>query len=61
MTVTFVTYLAAEGVAAGDLALLLTLGTLPWSLKFFWGPVIDFFQYRPMGRRRPGILLAQSG
>ena len=61
MTVTFVTYLAAEGVAAGDLALLLTLGTLPWSLKFFWGPVIDFFQYRPMGRRRPWILLAQSG
>ena len=61
MTVTFVTYLAAEGVAAGDLALLLTLGTLPWSLKFIWGPVIDAFQYRAMGRRRPWILLAQSG
>ena len=61
MTVTFVTYLAAEGVAAEDLALLLTLGTLPWSLKFLWGPVIDRYQYRPMGRRRPWILLAQSG
>ena len=61
MTVTFVTYLAAEGVAAKDLALLLTLGTLPWSLKFLWGPVIDRYQYRPMGRRRPWILLAQSG
>ena len=61
MTVTFVTYLAAEGVAAGDLALLLTLGTLPWSIKFIWGPVIDAFQYRSMGRRRPWILLAQSG
>ena len=61
ITVTFVTYLAAEGVAAKDLALLLTLGTLPWSLKFFWGPVIDRFQYRPMGRRRPWILIAQSG
>ena len=61
MTVTFVTFLAAEGVAAKDLALLLTLGTLPWSLKFLWGPVIDRYQYRPMGRRRPWILLAQSG
>ena len=34
---------------------------LPWSLKFGWGPVIDRFQYRPMGRRRPWILIAQSG
>ena len=61
ITVTFVTYLAAEGVAAKDLAFLLTLGTLPWSLKFLWGPVIDRFQYRPMGRRRPWILIAQTG
>ena len=61
MSVTFVTFLAAEGVAAKDLALLLTLGTLPWSVKFLWGPVIDRYQYRPMGRRRPWILLAQGG
>ena len=61
ITVTFVTYLAAEGFAAKYLALLLTLGTLPWSLKFLWGPIIDRYQYRPMGRRRPWILIAQSG
>ena len=61
MTVTFVTYLALEGVGAGKLALLLTLGTLPWSVKFLWGPVIDRFQYREMGRRRPWILAAQTG
>ena len=61
ITVTFVTYLAAEGFAAKDLAMLLTLGTLPWSVKFFWGPVIDRYQYRPMGRRRPWILIAQTG
>ena len=61
ITVTFVTYLAVEGVAAKDLAYLLTLGTLPWSLKFLWGPVIDRFQYREMGRRRPWILGAQMG
>ena len=61
ITVTFVTYLAVNGVAAAELAFLLTLGTLPWSLKFLWGPVIDRFQYRQMGRRRPWIIIAQIG
>lgn len=61
MTVTFVTFLAVKGVEAGELAFLLTLGTLPWSLKFLWGPIIDRFQYREMGRRRPWILIAQTG
>ena len=61
ITVTFVTFLAVEGVAAKELAFLLTLGTLPWSLKFLWGPVIDRYQYRKMGRRRPWILFAQTG
>ena len=61
ITVTFVTYLAVEGVAAKELALLLTLGTLPWSVKFLWGPVIDRYQFKGYGKRRPWILIAQSG
>ena len=61
MTVTFVTFLAAEGFSAKELAFLLTLGTLPWSLKFLWGPIIDRYQYRSMGKRKPWILIAQSG
>ena len=61
ITVTFVTFLAVEGVAAKELAFLLTLGTLPWSVKFLWGPVIDRVQYRQLGRRRPWILIAQAG
>ncbi len=61
ITVTFVTFLAARGVAAGELALLLTLGTLPWSVKFLWGPIIDRYQVAKYGRRRPWILLAQTG
>ena len=61
ITVTFVTYLAVEGVAAGQLAFLLTLGTLPWSVKFLWGPIIDRYQFPEMGKRRPWILIAQSG
>ncbi|MGB0151328.1 MAG: MFS transporter [Candidatus Poseidoniaceae archaeon] len=61
ITVTFVTFLAARGVGASELALLLTLGTLPWSVKFLWGPVIDRYQIPAYGRRRPWILLAQTG
>jgi PAT family beta-lactamase induction signal transducer AmpG len=59
--VTMVTFLAAEGADAGDLAYLLTLGTLPWSFKFLWGPIIDRFQVPALGRRRPWILIAQTG
>ena len=61
ITVTMVTFLAAEGADAGDLAFLLTLGTLPWSFKFLWGPIIDRFQIPELGRRRPWILFAQTG
>ena len=61
ITVTMVTFLAAEGADAGDLAYLLTLGTLPWSFKFLWGPIIDRFQLPELGRRRPWILIAQTG
>jgi PAT family beta-lactamase induction signal transducer AmpG len=61
ITVTFVTFLAARGVGAGELAGLLTLGTLPWSVKFLWGPIIDRYQMANYGRRRPWILLAQTG
>ena len=61
ITVTMVTFLAAEGADASDLAYLLTLGTLPWSFKFLWGPIIDRFQIPKLGRRRPWILIAQTG
>ncbi len=61
ITVTMVTFLAAEGADAGDLAFLLSLGTLPWSFKFLWGPIIDRFQIPELGRRRPWILFAQTG
>ena len=61
ITVTFVTFLAGEGISADNIATLLLLGTLPWTFKFLWGPVIDRFQYRPMGRRRPWILFAETG
>jgi len=61
ITITFVTFLAAKGVSAGMLAAILFWGTLPWTCKFLWGPVIDRYQIPKLGRRRPWILVAESG
>ena len=61
ITITFVTFLAAKGVSAGMLAAILFWGTLPWTCKFLWGPVIDRYQFPALGRRRPWILMAETG
>ena len=53
--------LAARGLDPGEIAQVTILATLPWSLKWIWGPLIDRFRLPIMGRRRPWILLAQSG
>ena len=60
----FVTYLLAPFMAGRNFSTdtvgkLTFCATLPWSIKFIWGPVIDRFTYRAMGRRRPWIIFAQ--
>jgi len=60
VTVTLKAYLTAKDLderAVGDI---LAMGTLPWAFKWVWGPIIDRFEFLPMGRRRPWILLAQT-
>lgn len=32
---------------------------LPWTIQFFWGPVIDRFQYSIMGARKQWLMLSQ--
>ena len=49
---------AAEGADAGDLAYLLTLGTLPWSFKFLWG---DHRSSKCPNSAKAWILIAQTG
>ena len=61
VTVTLAAYLAEEGLSVGDIGFLLAMGTLPWTFKWVWGPMIDRFGIPSMGRRRPWILLAQVG
>ena len=60
VTVALAAYLSREGLDAEAIGYLLALVTLPWSFKWVWGPMIDRFTIRSMGKRRPWILLAQS-
>jgi len=57
---TLLAYLNDRGLELRTIGDLSAAVMLPWTLKFLWGPVIDRFSLRAMGRRRPWILLAQS-
>ncbi len=35
--------------------------SFPWTLKLLTGPIMDRFSFLAMGRRRPWVLVAQSG
>ena len=62
VTVTFASWLAKpeQGITAEQLGPILAVATLPWSFKFLWGPLMDRFTIRSLGRRRPWIIFAQS-
>lgn len=52
-------WLAVEGYGAGDIAAVVSATSLPHSLKFLYGFVMDRYTFLPMGRRRAWILGAQ--
>lgn len=62
VTITFASWLAKpeQGITTGQLGPILAVATLPWSFKFLWGPLMDRFTIRRLGRRRPWIIFAQS-
>jgi PAT family beta-lactamase induction signal transducer AmpG len=53
------TWLTVNGVSAGQIATVVSLSTLPWSLKFVSGFLVDRYTFLPMGRRRIWIVGAQ--
>ena len=55
------TWLAAEGLSSAQVGTFLATVSLPWTLKLLAGPLMDRFAYLPMGRRRPWVLIAQTG
>jgi len=52
-------WMTANGADATDIAWVLGLTALPWSLKFINGFILDRYAFLPMGRRRGWILGAQ--
>jgi PAT family beta-lactamase induction signal transducer AmpG len=54
-------WLAVEGVSPAKIAVFLGIIMLPWAFKLLVGPLMDHFEYLPMGARRPWVIGAQSG
>ena len=54
-------WLASQGVSAADIGSYLAVIILPWVFKLLTGPLMDRFEFAPMGRRRPWVLAAQLG
>lgn len=52
-------WMAANGADELDIAYVLGLTTLPWTLKFLNGFIMDRYSFLSMGRRRPWIIGAQ--
>ncbi|MCD4831417.1 MAG: MFS transporter [Anaerohalosphaeraceae bacterium] len=67
MRITLIAYMtsmfASQGLGHEEIsaknASFIALCALPWAFKWIWGPIIDRFGLRSMGRRRPWILMAQ--
>lgn len=54
-------WLAAQGADALEISSYLAVISLPWAFKLLSGPLMDRYQFRPMGRRRPWVLAGQLG
>ena len=54
-------WLAVEGVSPQEIATFLGIIMLPWAFKLVVGPLMDHFEYLPMGKRRPWVIGAQLG
>ena len=61
MLTALISFLASKGLTIVESGQLTAMATLPWTFKLIWGPIIDSFTYKKMGKRRPWILIAQSG
>jgi len=53
-------WLAANGQSTAVVAAAAAAASLPWSVKFLAGLVMDRYTWRPMGRRRPWLIGSQA-
>ena len=49
-------WLASKDFSIGDIAIITSIASLPWTLKFIIGPFVDSYQLSKMGKRKPWIL-----
>ncbi|MEJ2384416.1 MAG: MFS transporter [Xanthomonadales bacterium] len=54
-------WLSTQGVSASAIAAFLGVIMLPWAFKLLAGPLMDHFEYLPMGAKRPWVLGCQLG
>ncbi len=60
ITISLKNHLYAQGHSLVAVGAMISMISLPWSLKFLWGPVIDRFGFAAMGKRRPWLILSQA-
>jgi PAT family beta-lactamase induction signal transducer AmpG len=54
-------WLVTQGVSATGIAVFLSIITLPWAFKLLAGPLMDHWEFLPMGKHRPWVLGAHFG
>jgi PAT family beta-lactamase induction signal transducer AmpG len=54
-------WLASQDVGASEIASYLAVIALPWAFKLVGGPIMDRYEFLPMGRRRPWVIAMQLG
>jgi len=54
-------WMAMNGKSASEIGTFSAVVIIPWSLKILVAPLMDRFTFLPMGRKRPWILVGQSG
>ena len=59
-TIAVPAWLASRGATPGEIGAFIAFAFMPWSLKIVNGLLMDRFAYRPMGRRRAWIMIAQA-
>lgn len=54
-------WMAMKSKTPGEIAGFAVVCGLPWSFKFLIAPLMDRYTYKPMGRKRPWVLIGQLG
>lgn len=57
----FPAWMAMNGITPIQIGSYMAVAMIPWSFKIVVAPLMDRFTFLPMGRRKPWVLLGQTG